>query len=734
MADSRISFIISALDQTGAAFNSVRTGMRGIKTDAELLNVGFKGIAASLASGVAAYVSLGQAVQLVTAAFQKGFKAVETYNQSVASLAAMVVTFGEKKQGETLESQWKGALKYSTAMVPVLENISARTLLSGEETTALANAFARAGTFLDANNAKQVEAFTRISNAIPLMTQGQAIMLQINQEVRGLMNGGNIATSMLLQTLKAIDPQIEKHLAIWREQNTVMENIGELLAGFGPATALLENQWQAVKSTIDTTATQILRGVMKPAYEEIIKLTQKLNTYLVENKTAIMNWGAAVEERFKTIFKIVSATYNVLKWVDKFSFSSPYRSPNNNIKGLWEYEAERQENAVPSPPKGRAGLGGDGGESAAKKAASAAKKAADEYKRLVEQADKYIDKANDEVSLEGMTGLRKALQENEIEYQNTIALYTGLDEAKKKELTTSALALKNMKDQQAVQKETESQRQKAVQAAKEQASYELQMSELAKENAIKHGTFFEGAVEGYRKYREEAITAFSAGRDAVIQMSNAMSNAMSTMFFDVITGKFENLMDEFRSFGQSIIKIFTDMLAQMIVKSMAAEASNALGWMGGLSGIGSLFGSLMGGGGALATAGGGSFWSGISAASMFHGGGNVGGEPGGAYRLVPSSAFFGAPRYHNGLATDEYAAILKRNENVFTAGQTRALGARLANGSGDNSTQNINLTIVAADARSFSDMIKRNPSSVIKPITDALKQNQMNKTWKELLK
>jgi len=238
----------------------------------------------------AAYYVLSAAVQGILAPLEKGFKAVETFNTSVASMAAMVVSFSERQRGMDLAGQWQQALLYSKQLVPVLETIAAKTLLSGEETTALANAFARSGVFINSGNSAQIEGFTRISNALPLMTQGQEIMRQINTEIRGLMTGANEQSSMMLVTLKAIDPEIKEHLRTWRAQGTVMENIGRLLEGFGPATAILENQWQAVKTTIDTTVTQILRGVMKPVYEEIIQLTKDLNDWLIKNKNSLQEF------------------------------------------------------------------------------------------------------------------------------------------------------------------------------------------------------------------------------------------------------------------------------------------------------------------------------------------------------------------------------------------------------------------------------------------------------------
>lgn len=271
---------------------------------------GFSDLASSSISAVGlitgAVATLGYTLKET---FEKGFKAVETYNTSVASLAAMVVSFTERSKGVSLEQQWQKALSYSSAMVPILEDIAAKTLLSGEETTALANAFARAGVFLSASNDKQVEAFTRISNALPLLTQGQEIMRQINTEIRSLMLGTNESTSMLLTTLKAIDPEIEKHLETWRNQGTVLENIGELLVGFGPATSLLEQQWNAVKSTLDTTVTQTLRAGMGGAYSDIIELVKGLNSFVDENRSLIAG-GIAIA--WATVYNTLGSIWGVL--------------------------------------------------------------------------------------------------------------------------------------------------------------------------------------------------------------------------------------------------------------------------------------------------------------------------------------------------------------------------------------------------------------------------------------
>lgn len=271
----------------------------------------------------AAWYVASTAVRYISAPFIEGFKAVEQYNTSVASMASMVVTFGNNVKNLSLEDQWKGALAYSTKMIPVLEQIASKTLLSGQETTALANAFARGGVFLQANNKEAIEGFTRLSNALPLLTQGQEIMRQINTEIRGLLTGMDTPSSMLLMTLKSIDPEIEKHLAIWRAEDTVLVHIGELLKGFGPATKILENQWTAVKTTISTTFTILSRDYMAGAYGDFIKATQALNKTLEENQEAILKWadlfvssmkGAGVAVGVYLVAALVRSLPTIILW------------------------------------------------------------------------------------------------------------------------------------------------------------------------------------------------------------------------------------------------------------------------------------------------------------------------------------------------------------------------------------------------------------------------------------
>ena len=90
-----------------------------------------------------------------------------------------------------------------------------------------------------------------------------------------------------------------------------------------------------------------------------------------------------------------------------------------------------------------------------------------------------------------------------------------------------------------------------------------------------------------------------------------------------------------------------------------------------MNGRGGGLGALLGyGGGAPAPAPGGGGLGGIFGflgsifSLFFHGGGKVG--AGGRGRMVPASAFIGAPRLHSGLKSDEFTAVLQKGERVLT--------------------------------------------------------------------
>ena len=146
-----------------------------------------------------------------------------------------------------------------------------------------------------------------------------------------------------------------------------------------------------------------------------------------------------------------------------------------------------------------------------------------------------------------------------------------------------------------------------------------------------------GAVMGLRQYQEEARDVFTSTQELVSDAMKGMSDAIVEF---VSTGK-SSFADLARSLVADLLRIQTQKIAAGIYGSL-------FGSFGASSDISNL----------------------ITTSGLFHRGGMVG--AGGDRRNVPTALFAGAPRLHNGLAPDEYPAILQRGERVIPKSQAQA--------------------------------------------------------------
>jgi hypothetical protein len=146
---------------------------------------------------------------------------------------------------------------------------------------------------------------------------------------------------------------------------------------------------------------------------------------------------------------------------------------------------------------------------------------------------------------------------------------------------------------------------------------------------------------------------------SLVQLSQRTAERMqdnfSSFFFDAMKGELKSLEDYVNAVMDSILRAVSDMAGQL-----ATQAIFGGGAVGGMGGGGGLIGWLAG-----LFGGGGSTMSQTTALGLVrHAGGWVDGS--GPHRAMPAWMLASAPRLHNGLAPDEYPAILQRGERVLS--------------------------------------------------------------------
>ncbi len=153
------------------------------------------------------------------------------------------------------------------------------------------------------------------------------------------------------------------------------------------------------------------------------------------------------------------------------------------------------------------------------------------------------------------------------------------------------------------------------------------------------------AYDGMKRAAEDyAASAMNAAENVGNAFTNAMGGAEDALVNFARTGKLE-----FSDLADSII---SDLIRIQVRQNITGPLSSALS--GGGSGLFSFLGSF------------------------FHGGGVVGQDAPSFMRPVDPRVFVGAPRFHDGLASDEFPAILQKGETVIPKGGAAQGGTQKA--------------------------------------------------------
>lgn len=173
------------------------------------------------------------------------------------------------------------------------------------------------------------------------------------------------------------------------------------------------------------------------------------------------------------------------------------------------------------------------------------------------------------------------------------------------------------------------------------------------------------AVASVEAYAEQQRRLGLIVNETAARVKQSIEAGLTDSLADVIAGT-RSASDAFEAFGRSVLNVLAQIAAERLVASF-------------LSAIG--FGDLFAGSGAAA--GGGSASAGVA-----HTGGIVGGRL--TQRVVPSSLFRGAPRYHRGgILPGEVPIIARRGEGVFTPEQMAALAPVGRDGGGRDVEVNV---------------------------------------------
>lgn len=184
------------------------------------------------------------------------------------------------------------------------------------------------------------------------------------------------------------------------------------------------------------------------------------------------------------------------------------------------------------------------------------------------------------------------------------------------------------------------------------------------------GNFFSGFQLGLEQSKQALADWSATGLKAAKDLFTGMQTDFQTLFYDAFTGQLKTAQDYFVAWGQQILKIFSDVLAQMVTEWMQTQL---------VKGFGSLFGWFGGGGNSVPQS---QLADDLAAPQMYH--------------------FGGAIRAHSGLAVDEVPIIAQTGEGILSRkGMSNLARLNSGGGMGGGNTYNPVIVIRAWD---YSDV------------------------------
>ncbi len=362
---------------------------------------------------------------------------------------------------------------------------------------------------------------------------------------------------------------------------------------------------------------------------------QKLNDAKAEY---MRDWQASSGDLFE------SERTQIQKWADdaKIAFSQRVESAQQAYKEIQQKLARSPYGATPE-------------------AYAETAKAKADYEALKNVASEYYDIIDKTAQLKEDDRWRDIASQEAESVANLNLQYAELTGTLQEQYALQVLLLKAQKDRESIGK-SESEKTALSKIFGEQ----IRMAELKGT-----GSYYQGFLEGADELRRTLPTAFDGG----MQAANAFKDALQDVSDAFVDMAFEG--------KASFSDLVTSMIKDMARLAMQQTTNSAISSIFGL-----FTGVFSGGVGYDAALG----KTGYGIVPFHHSGGVVG-DPSTPSKPVNMAIFANAKRYHSGLASDEFPAILQRGETVIPRGGS-------AGGITINAPVNVNVQSGASGAQS----------------------------------
>jgi hypothetical protein len=260
---------------------------RGLGEGRQLM-VGFGKTAENIASKVKqalSFVGLGVGLYAFVNTAKRGLaevlRTVDDFEVSIIGMAATLTDLARKDAGLDYSGIFNRNVVAAKGMYEAIERQAAQHFASAQDMAKAYNQFLQMGY---ATRLDEVAALGKVVDVIKLKTAGQNQEVQINQEIRALLQGQATAHSAIARELEArLGPGWKALVEEHRRAGDLVQWLASLYPGIDAATEKITETLSSQRATLQSHLALLGREGLGGLYTDVVSLVRQINDFLKEH-------------------------------------------------------------------------------------------------------------------------------------------------------------------------------------------------------------------------------------------------------------------------------------------------------------------------------------------------------------------------------------------------------------------------------------------------------------------
>ena len=255
------------------------------------------------------------AVQTMANIFNKTFGAVlrNIDDFQIATIAAAVAITGMSAETDrSISDVFAQNLKAVESIFEELTIVAADFFSTGQELQLAYNTLAQRGIVIRQD---EFRILGKLTDQIKLLTSGQNAQIQIQQELRAILDGNVRTTTAFGKSLQARGVDVAQLAREMRATGSI-KVFEDFLTGLDAATGAIRRTLESVLATFESLVRSLGRNIFRDTYDAVVTSITDVNNILIDQRDLIINIGQAVvgslTRGFERVVAVTAQWANVL--------------------------------------------------------------------------------------------------------------------------------------------------------------------------------------------------------------------------------------------------------------------------------------------------------------------------------------------------------------------------------------------------------------------------------------